>query len=349
MFKSSVRSRTGKNKVKGKLFLVLIIAVLLVGGFLYIEDAKKPISEDKAINKSIEIVSGSSIIDISRTLKQNGLIKNELVFKVYSKLSKKSSKYKAGMYELNTGMDQDDIINALVKGGKLKASIKFTIPEGFELKQIADRLESIGLVDKSKFLGLTSNISNFRDEYSFLKDLPNDSTLEGYLYPNTYEVFEDATEEEIIKKMLDSFKTVYTSEIETKGKDLGMNTNQIITLASIIEREAVLEKERSTMSGVFHNRLESDMPLQSCATVQYALGERKPVLSNKDVQIKSNYNTYINAGLPPAPISSPGKESIRAAVEPEDIEYLFFVRTGDDGSHTFTTTYNEHLKAKNRE
>lgn len=348
MFKSSVRSGTSKKKKGKKLFLVLIIAIL-IGGFLYIEDVKKATSQDNAINKSIDIASGSSIGDISRILKQNDLIKNELVFKVYSKLSKKGSQYKAGMYELNTGMDQDDIMNELVKGGKFKTSVSFTIPEGFELKQIADRLESVGLIDKEEFLELTSNSDNFKDEYNFLKDLPSDSTLEGYLYPNTYEVFEDASEEDIIKKMLDSFKTVYTSEIETKGKDLGMDTNQIITLASIIEREAVLEKERFTMSGVFHNRLNSDMPLQSCATVQYALGERKPVLSNKDVQIKSNYNTYINSGLPPAPISSPGIESIKAAVEPEDIDYLFFVRTGDDGSHTFTTTYNEHLKAKNRE
>ena len=128
-----------------------------------------------------------------------------------------------------------------------------------------------------------------------------------------------------------------------------MNTHQIITLASIIEREAVLEKERTIMSGVFHNRLKVKMPLQSCATIQYALGERKPVLSKKDIQIKSKYNTYINAGLPPAPISSPRVESVEAAVEPDDVNYLFFVRTGDNGSHTFSKSYNEHLNAKNRE
>ena len=282
-------------------------------------------------------------------LKENGLIKNELIFKLYSKIQNKSSKYKAGMYELNTSMDQNKIMEELVKGGKLKSSSKFTIPEGFELKQIADKLDSANLIDRDKFISLTSNVSNFDKEYTFLENLPEGSTLEGYLYPNTYEVFEDATEEDIIKKMLNTFKENYTDDIKEKGKKLGMSTHEIVTLASIIEREAVVEKERPIMSGVFHNRLKVSMPLQSCATVQYALGERKSVLSNADVRIQSNYNTYINAGLPPAPISSPRVESIIAAVEPEDVDYLFFVRTGDDGSHTFSKSYNEHLNAKNRE
>ncbi len=350
MFKSSVSSRARKNKNKKKKIIIPVLIIgILICGKLYLDNATSAVSSDKQADKSIEILSGSNTGDISRILKENNLIKNELVFKAYSKLSKKSSKYKAGMYKFNESMNQEDISNELVKGGKLKTTVKFTIPEGFELKQIAERLDKSGLVNKDKFMALTSDVDRFKSEYTFLKDLPKQSTLEGYLYPSTYEIFEDATEEDIIKKMLDAFGKVYTKDIELKAKQLGMDTNQIITLASIIEREAVLEKERYTMSGVFHNRLKVDMPLQSCATVQYALGERKQVLSNKDVRIDSKYNTYINAGLPPAPISSPGVDSIKAAANPENIDYLFFVRTGDDGSHTFSKTYNDHLKAKNRE
>ena len=351
MLKSSTTSRRTRHKKKKR--FKIIIPIIIVGALLatkvYLDKTTKAVSADKLVEKEIEIPEGSTTDTISHILKENDLIKSELIFKLYSKLEDRSSQYKAGTYELSTAMSQEDIMDELVKGGKSKASASFTIPEGFELKQIAQRLADNNLVDKGKFLALTSDVDRFKDDYDFLEDLPKESTLEGYLYPATYEVFEDAREEEIIKKMLDAFNNVYTSEIQLKGRELGMDTNQIMILASIIEREAVLEKERPTMSGVFHNRLEVDMPLQSCATVQYALGERRPVLSNKDVRIDSKYNTYINAGLPPAPISSPGIDSIKAAVNPEDIDYLFFVRTGDDGSHTFTTTYNEHLNAKNRE
>ena len=344
-----ISSTTRKKKKRFKIFIPLLLIAILIVGKIYIDDAKKAVSVELSEEKSINIPEGSSTADISNILKENDLINNKLVFDVYSKATGQSSKYKAGSYELNTDMDQEKIMSELVKGGKLRASVSFTIPEGFELKQIAERLNSKGLVNQDEFISLTDSASNFKDDYEFLKDLPEESSLEGYLYPDTYEVFEDATEEEIVRKMLDTFKEVYTSDIQEKGKKLGMDTNQVMILASIIEREAVLEEERSTMSGVFHNRLDVDMPLQSCATVQYALGERKPVLSNEDVKIDSTYNTYVNAGLPPAPISSPGIESIKAAVNPEESEYLFFVRTGDDGSHTFTETYNEHLNAKNRE
>lgn len=350
MLKSSTPTRRRhKKRKKFKVIIPVIIIAGLIVTKLYLDNAVKPVSADKLVQKNIEIPEGSTTDNISEILKDNDLIKSQAIFKLYSKLEDRSSQYKAGSYELSTGMNQEEIMDQLVKGGKLKTSDSFTIPEGFELKQIADRLDENGFADKDKFLALTADVNKFKSDYDFLKDLPKESTLEGYLYPATYEVFEDATEEEIIRKMLDAFDNIYTSEIQLKGKELGMNTNEIMILASIIEREAVLEKERPTMSGVFHNRLKVDMPLQSCATVQYALGERKPVLSNKDVKIESNYNTYINAGLPPAPISSPGVASIKAAVNPEDIDYLFFVRTGDDGSHTFTTTYNEHLNAKNRE
>lgn len=348
MSKSTVTDENKSKKFR-ILFIFIVLLVVVTASKFYVDNLREPVNRANPTKKSITIPNGSSSENISMILKKNNLIKNELTFKVYSRIQNKSSKFKAGMYELDTSMSQDKIMDELIKGGKLKTTVKFTIPEGFELKQIADKLASIDLINRDEFMSLTSNTDNFDKEYVFLQQLPEGSTLEGYLYPSTYEVFEDATEEDIIKKMLNTFKEKYTDELKEKGNKLGMNTHEIVTLASIIEREAVLEQERPIMSGVFHNRLNVAMPLQSCATIQYALGERKPVLSNADVRIESNYNTYINAGLPPAPISSPRIESIQAAVEPADVDYLFFVRTGDDGSHTFSKSYNQHLDAKNRE
>ena len=337
-----------KKRTMTFITIIIVLALLLVGK-TYVDDLRAPISKADAKKKTVTIPSGSGTRGIAKILKKNNLIKNEFVFNAYSKIENRNGNYKAGIYNLDQSMSQEVIMKQLEKGGTLKTSTKLTIPEGFELKQIADRLAKAGLVEKKDFLALTSDVSYFKDDYDFLKGVPDGHTLEGYLYPSTYEIFTDATDEDIVRKMLDGFKEVYTTEIEQKGKSLNMTTDQVIILASIIEREAVVEKERNTMSAVFHNRLKISMPLQSCATVQYALGERKQVLSNKDVQIKSDYNTYVNAGLPPAPISSPGIHSITAAVSPEDVDYLFFVRTGDDGSHTFSKSYNEHLKAKNRE
>lgn len=345
-----VKENNQGNKVRSKrmqVFTSIITIVLIIA--IFVKMTVSPISRSNPIKKTITIENGSNTENIASILKENDLIKNEIIFKIYSKVQNRDSKYKSGTYELNTGMNQEEIMDKLEEGGKSQSSLMFTIPEGFELKQIAERLESQGLVDKNKFIEIASNADNFKSDYNFLEELPETRTLEGYLYPNTYEVFKNASERDIIKKMLDEFEKMYDEDIKTKGKELGMDMNKVITLASIIEREAVLEKERAVMSGVFHNRLKTEMPLQSCATVQYALGERKQVLSNKDVKIESDYNTYMNSGLPPAPISSPGIESIKAAVNPAQVDYLFFVRTGEDGSHTFTTNYNEHLKAKNRE
>ena len=146
--------------------------------------------------------------------------------------------------------------------------------------------------------------------------------------------------------MLDEFEKIYESELKSKIEETGLEFNELITLASIVEREGKVEEELPIMSAVFHNRINQGMMLQSCATVQYILGERKEVLTNEDTRTPSPFNTYINQGLPPSPIASPGRTALMAAVNPADVDYLFFVLTGEDGTHTFTKTYNEHLNAK---
>lgn len=350
--KSDKKMKKKGSKI-GKIILTtfIVIVILIIGGLFYLknyyDNQMLPVAKTDIKVINVEIPQGSSTTKIAQILYDNGLIRDELVFRINAKLLGMDGNLKAGKYTLSNGLTPEEILQALQKGGITRATTKFTIPEGYELDEIADRLSSMGLVDADKFIDLTSTPDNFVSEYPFLDMVPQDLNLEGYLYPDTYEVYVDSTEEEIIKKMLDKFKEVYDELIKGKTDELGITFNELITLASIIEREAMIDEERPIVSGVFYNRLKISMPLQSCATVQYVLGERKAVLSTKDTQIDSIYNTYIHQGLPPGPIASPGYESIKAAVNPDEVDYLYFVANGD-GSHTFSRTYREHINAKNR-
>lgn len=342
-----------KDKKKGKSgfkILLLLLVIIGLGGYFfaksYYNQAIGAINPDNPEEVRVVIPAASSSDKIAEILEENGLIKNQLIFKYMIRSKEVGSRLKAGEYKLSRAMDLDTIIDRLVKGTRNQDTTRFTIPEGYEIKQVAEKLADEGLVDKDVFINLTSDKGNFQESYSFLSQLESGQSLEGFLFPSTYEIYKDASEEEIIGKMLDAFEAIYEDEIKPRMSDFDLDLNQIITLASIVEREGKLDRERPIMSAVFHNRLKDGMKLQSCATVQYILGERKPVLSTADTQIDSPFNTYINTGLPPAPIASSGKPSLVAAVNPADVDYLFFVLTGDDGSHTFTKTYQEHLNAK---
>lgn len=335
-----------KRNIKVKLILLIFIAFILLGN-IYYKKAFTAVSMENSKEINIEIPTGSTSSKIASILKKEGLIRSEFIFKVAVKKNKADGKLKAGTYLLNTKMDVNDIIAQLSKGGKNENVISFTIPEGYEIRQMADKLWEQGLVDKEKFLELTSDKIYFQDKYPILKELKDGQSLEGFLFPSTYEIFVNSTEEEIIKKMLTEFEEIYERDVKPSMKNIDLSLNEIVTLASIVEREAKREDERKLISAVFHNRLEQGMLLQSCATVQYALGERKEVLSKKDTQMESEYNTYIHQGLPPAPIASPGRESLIAAINPADVDYLYF-RTKEDGTggHTFSRTYEEHKNAK---
>ena len=334
-----------RKKYKGLLFLIFIIfTVLLIRQ--YYKNGLMAVAAENPTDINIQIPAGSSSSKIATILKEKGLIKNELIFKIAVKNKDADGSLKAGSYTLNTGMNIYKLIDELSKGGKNDNVIKFTIPEGYEIRQIADSLAEKGIVDKDRFLELASDKKNFQDKFPILKELEDGQGLEGFLYPSTYEIYVDTTEEDIIGKMISQFIMIYENDIEPNREGVDLSLNEIVTLASIIEREGKLDEERELISAVFHNRLKLQMPLQSCATVQYILGERKEVLSEKDIEIESDFNTYIHQGLPPAPIASPGKESLIAAVKPADVDYMFF-RTKEDGTggHTFSRTYEEHLNA----
>jgi UPF0755 protein len=292
---------------------------------------------------AITIEQGTGTAQIAAQLKSENLIRNTFLFKLKSRLSGLDGKYKAGIHSLSKNMSMDEIMEGLLAGRD--NTVRFTIPEGYDVRRTAEALSSINLIDSDDFI---DEIENGDFDHWFLETAPKGkSRLEGYLFPDTYEVFTGASEHEIIQKMLDQFGKVFTKEDEELALQHGLNVNEIIILASIIEREAVIPKDRPIIAGVFYNRLKIGMPLQSCATVQYILGEQKAVLSTADTRIDSPYNTYLIKGLPPAPICSPGKASIEAALSPEKSDYLYFLAKGD-GSHVFSRTYEEHrrLKAK---
>jgi UPF0755 protein len=235
----------------------------------------------------------------------------------------------------------EEIMKALVAG---KAeTVRFTIPEGYDIKRTSAKLTEDGLINAETF---AKEIETGKFDYEFLKDAPaGPNRLEGFLFPETYEIFANANEHDIIDKMLYQFNKVFTDEYYARAEELGMSVRDVITLASIIEREARVPEDRPVIASVFYNRLKIKMPLQSCATVQYILGEQKPVLSIKDTKIESPYNTYLHPGLPPGPIASPGADSIKAALYPADTDYLYFLAKGD-GSHAFSSTYEQFLKDK---
>lgn len=342
--------RKKRSQSRFRKFLLTMVILIAIGCFFgknYYKSSLKAMNPENPTEINVSIPAHSSVQEIAKILKEDGLIKNSVIFNFVLTKENLRSKLKAGEYILSTDMNLDDILSNISKGTRDMDVIKFTIPEGYEMQQIAEKLTNEEIVDKDVFLNLVVDKSNFEDRFMFLKDLNNGQNLEGFLFPSTYEVYDDVSEEEVIEKMLSQFEQIYISEIEPRISESNFDLNEIVTLASMVEREAKVDKERPIMAGVFYNRLNIDMLLQVDATVQYALGERKERLLYKDLEVDSPYNTYLYKGLPPGPISAPGKISIIAAINPSDVDYLFYVLKNDgSGEHTFTKTYEEHLDAK---
>lgn len=298
--------------------------------------------------KEIVIPLNYSTADIADLLEEEGIIKSSLLFRLYARYHGHDQLLQAGRYILNPVMGMAEILNELKQGVVFKETRRFTIPEGFTLEQIADRLDAAGFVAADIFMEAGRQYQN--DYFALLAEIPAGvyHRLEGYLFPDTYEVFPGATAEDIITIMLRRFAGIFNEEYRSRSAELGLTVHEVITLASLIEREGRVRDEKPLISAVFHNRLkEQNMPLQSCATVQYALGETRDFLTYADLEIDSPYNTYLYPGLPPGPIASPGLYALRAALYPAPVDYLYFVSREDgSGAHYFSTTLQEHNRYK---
>jgi UPF0755 protein len=343
----SKRRNKVRNKKRFLLGIVAAAAIAVTAGTslftAYVENESEPVSPGSREMIQVTIPSGSGTEKIAEILKENNLINNIFVFKMQTKNNGLDGKYQAGNYSLSPGMAMDEIMKHLLTG---KAdTLRFTVPEGYDIKRVMEKLSGEGLINAEEF---QKEIETGVFDYDFLSDAPaGPNRLEGFLFPDTYEIFAAADEHDIIDKMLYQFSKVFTAEYAARAQELGMSVREVITLASIIEREARAPEDRPVIASVFYNRLAIGMPLQSCATVQYILGEQKPDLTTADTQIESPYNTYLIKGLPPGPIASPGADSIKAALYPADTKYLFFLAKGD-GTHAFSETYDQFLKDKKK-
>ncbi len=323
---------------KGFLLLFIIAIVTVIIAFASIANDANGVDISGEI--SVDIAQGAGAATVADQLYSNDVIKYPLVFRVYSRIGGYDGDYQPGMITVTQGMSYNDILDALVIADR--GSIKITIPEGYTLSQIAQVLAEAGFCTTDEFfLALDPSLYDYR----FLKGLPErDAKMEGYLFPATYDIPPNATAQEIVNLMLKTFDENFTDTYYARAKELDLTVDQVITLASIVERETNADTERAKVAGVFYNRLENNMHLESCATVQYILGENKPVLSVEDTKIDSPYNTYKNGGLPIGPIASPGADCIKAVLYPEDTDAFFFV-LGADGEHIFSVTYDDHIKA----
>jgi len=298
---------------------------------------------DPLMRKSIMIKKGSSLKKVSTMLKQEGIIRDATLFIRMATFLGKKKEVKAGEYEFHTRMHPWEVLNILAKG-QVKPRL-VTIAEGFTLSQIAQLLDDLEIVEKRAFLEKTSSpalIISLGLPYSATSQ-PG-ASLEGYLFPNTYHLLREMNSEEIIQMMVQQFKKVFNHDWIRRGSQLGMSLREVVTLASIIEKEASLAEEKPLISAVFHNRLKKKIPLQSDPTVIYGIKNFNGNLTRADLQRASPYNTYLNNGLPPTPICNPGKDSLLAALHPSLVSYLYFV-SKNDGSHHFSSSMEEHNQA----
>lgn len=317
-----------------KFVLILLVLIVTTGAVFYGQLGAADPDNNEDVFFVVE--NGSTVGRIALDLEREGLIKNANAFLLYARATGSTGKLKAGQYILKSSWNIPQVMDILVKGRV--ATVSFTIPEGYHLRQIAEVLVTQGLTSEEQFWQAVK-VGEYN--YSFMKDLPKtERRLEGFLFPDTYIIPKGMTVENILDVMLKRFDQVYKKLPPNMS---GLNMYEVVTLASIVEGESMLDEERPMVASVFLNRLNIGMKLDSDATVQYLFEKRKTRVLYKDLEIDSPYNTYRNKGLPPGPIGSPGEASLRAVHEPAKSKYLYFVaRKDNSGEHVFASTLQEH-------
>lgn len=337
-----------KTSFKPLLALVLLAVVIVVGGWVWLNSAMDHPHEHTVAQKIITIEPGAGTSAILVRLQREGVLESELPAKLWLRLVEPGHKLKAGDYMFRSPITPRQIINQLMRGEV--ATRQFTIPEGYNQFDVARVLAGLQGMKQSApdkpedLLQLFKNVA-------LISDLdPMATTLEGYLFPDTYEYTANTTREQLVEAMVKRFRKVYTADLQTRATQLGMNTRQTVTLASLIEKEAKVDSEREVISSVFQRRLKMGVPLACDPTVIYAAlleGKYRGKIYQSDLDRNSAYNTYRRAGLPPGPIASPGRRSIQAALNPAETDYLYFVvdAAKNDGSHKFSASSADHEKA----
>lgn len=341
-----------------KLFIFVILIIFFVGFFSYRHGINSALDKNGQDINFI-VAKGESVEQITKNLTVANLIKSEFYFKIYIWRSDNGANIQAGDYILNPRQSIKEIVEILVAGEAANQERTIKIIEGWNIRDIGQYFENQGMFQTEELMELVGypkidyrankNMplpKDYSNEFDFLNDKPKYYGLEGYLFPDTYRIFKDANLEEIVKKMLDNFDKKLTDQMRADIAEQGKTIYDIITMASVIEKEVRSEKDMKIVSGIFWDRIKNGQALESCATLAYILGENKSQYTIEDTKIDSSYNTYLILGLPPGPISNPGLKAIKAAIYPEYTKYNFFLNRPDTGETVFSATYEEHLKNK---
>jgi UPF0755 protein len=331
-----------KDSLKKWSAIILVFGLLaLTAGWLAYVDlmhyaAAPSESGGRPEKKIVAIEKGQNFRQTTLLLQSQQLIDHPFKFRLLARLQGKDKQIQAGEYLLSADMPPGDILEVLVNG-KVRL-YKVTVPEGSTLKQIAAIVENAGLANRAAFLSTATDADFVRE-----KGIDGE-TFEGYLFPETYFFPKNTAAREIITAMVDRFRSVFTEAWKKRAADIGLSVHQVLTLASIIEKETGAPSERPTISSVFHNRLRRGMRLQTDPTVIYGIDDFDGNLTRKHLATHTPYNTYLISGLPPGPIANPGRAAIEAALYPADTAYLYFV-SKKDGTHQFSTTFADHNRA----
>lgn len=329
---------------KGAIIVVTVLLALAVIAFAGVKIFGGSVNVGS--EKEITIEEGSSTAAIAENLKDCGLIRNTIYFRVFSRLNDMDSHYQAGTYTFTQGKwSVADVCSLLVEGGRSSmGEVQVTIVEGLTVKQTAQVLADAGLGTVENYLAYAAE-GDF-SQYPYIPEKGTEiepaTRLEGFLFPDTYMIDTAWSEQQIFDMLLAQFNKVWTDNgYDAQAEAAGRSVYEIVTMASLVEKEAKIDEDRPLIAGVFYKRLDMGMLLESCATVQFILGEPKATLTYSDISIDNPYNSYKNEGLPPGPIACPGKASLAAALNPTESDYLYF-RARTDGSHRFSKTFEEH-------
>lgn len=331
-----------------KILAIIIISLAISGGLAY--KAVYIGQSGSAELREVTIKSGMNLNQISQELTQAGVLHNKFLFKEYLRFAHLDSSLKAGTYKIAGNLSLKELAGS-INDTKSQLATDITIPEGWDLRDIAAELKKQGIIKNESELyaavGTPASSDNgaftaLKDEYSFLKSAPEGYSLEGFLFPDTYRFFKNATLDDVLKKIFDNFQNKFDQQIQSELAGSGMNLYQALTLASIVAKEGKTFDDKKMIAGVYVNRINAGMALQADPTVNYANAQDNIHPDDKDLNVDSPYNTYKNKGLPPGPIANPGLEDILAALNPTKHNYYYFLST-KDGKAVFARTFEEHV------
>ncbi len=319
-------------------YLAIFFSIL----FLYLDYQAGKIFSPKFKIETFNIEKGDGLKKIASNLEDDGFIKDKNIFIFYTLLRNLRKNFLPGEYQLNKNISIKEILAILTAPESLEKKVTFI--EGWDNGEIAVYLEKLGFFKKEDFLKKTSDALSFQDKFDFLKD-GKIETLEGFIFPDTYRVFAETSPDGVIFRALYNFQNKIDENLKKEIEKQGKTLYEIITLASIVEKEAASKEDRAIVAGIFWKRLAAGMALQADSTVNYATGKNVSQASAEDIKIKSPYNTYKYRGLPPGPICNPGLESIKAAIYPQKSSYWYFLNT-PDGRTIYSKTFEEHRSNK---